>query len=831
MGEQTHHMKTLLLLLFPAICYSQVILTGLTKSDTEPIPFTNIIAKDKSGNEVGVSSDLDGKYILTLSEGEYTLSASAVGYKTISITKTIFSQTVFDFVFEEDKQLLNEVVVTSIAKKETVVSTISTIRSLSVVSDAISTETIRRTPDRTVGDALKRVNGVTIQNDRFVLVRGLSDRYNLAFLNRTTLPSTEPDRRSFSFDIIPSGLIDNIFVYKSASPDLPGDFGGGIVYVTTKEVSESFTALTLGTGWGSVSSLRGYEFVRPIRFPSTFPSTYDFRSANNTDKIRYTQLIGNPSIRSSTTIPNLNATVSVGRDWGKWKFLSVTSVRNSFGVNHIQRKDWQSPGELAYNYSDTLFSRTTLISSLLNISHIDKHRWSWKTIYNSQTNTTFLKRFGENYDNLQDVRTTSSNHLNTSVLNSQFQTRIGETDLGVGYNYIYRTQPDYRVNPIVRSLNTEDSFTTAWRDTYRFWSVLNEHSVVGSVSHKIGEWKFGGGFNQKFRTFNARIFRYQQTDLLDEITNNTDRYDATVSFGNLFGMYDTEFGKWKMSGGIRNEMARFLINTADFSGTPLELKGVFINILPSINLSYNLEKIKWRMSASKTVARPEFREVANFAYYDFVRNAQIVGNPDLRMTGIYNLDLKWEWYPSKSETVSVSAFGKRFENPIEQVVDNGSVPSNLILTFTNPKSAGLYGVEIEGRKNFREWLSFYTNTSVMSSNVSVNGVSRQLQGQSNYIINTGMNFNWGNNSFNISYNRIGERISAVGFQGYADIIENSRDLVDITYLKKIGKSEIKIAINDLFAQPSLYYQKSPNKQVLIKTNNEQIVSLNLNYNL
>ena len=261
------------------------------------------------------------------------------------------------------------------------------------------------------------------------------------------------------------------------------------------------------------------------------------------------------------------------------------------------------------------------------------------------------------------------------------------------------------------------------------------------------------------------------------------------------------------------------------------MKGLFVNILPSINLSYNLDKTKWRVSASKTVARPEFREVANFAYYDFVRNAQIVGNPDLRMAQIYNLDFKWELYPSKSETISFSTFGKNFVNPIEQVVDNGSVPSNLILTFTNPKSATLFGVEIEARKNVTEWLSFYTNTSLMKSNVSVNGISRQMQGQSNYIVNGGVNFNWKQNAFNISYNRIGERISAVGFQGYGDIMENARDLVDITYLRKIGKAEIKLTINDVFAQPSLYYQKLQNKQVLIKTNNEQIVSFNLNYTL
>ncbi len=119
------------------------------------------------------------------------------------------------FLFSQDtlfNKKLDNITVRSVTKKETNVAVLNTIRNSSVISDGLSVEFIKKTPDRTVGDALKRVNGVTIQNDKFVLVRGLADRYNLALLNKTYLPSTEPDRRAFSFDIIPSGLIDNIIV-------------------------------------------------------------------------------------------------------------------------------------------------------------------------------------------------------------------------------------------------------------------------------------------------------------------------------------------------------------------------------------------------------------------------------------------------------------------------------------------------------------------------------------------------------------------------------------------------------------------------------------------
>ena len=147
----------------------------------------------------------------------------------------------------------------------------------------------------------------------------------------------------------------------------------------------------------------------------------------------------------------------------------------------------------------------------------------------------------------------------------------------------------------------------------------------------------------------------------------------------------------------------------------------------------------------------------------------------------------------------------------------------------NPDQAHLYGVEIEVRKKMTDWMDFYANTSIMTSQVNVNGSKRQLQGQSNYIINGGLNLHKNSNTLNVTYNRVGDRISAVGFQGYLDIFENSRDIVDIVYLRKINKAEIKLAISDVLAQPSRYYQK--NRGDLIKINNEQTVSLTLNVNL
>ena len=820
--------RLLLLFLFSATAaYSQQVkLSGRSLDPSrEPIPFVNVSLATGGGT----ATDLNGFYTLALQSGKHSLEATAVGYKSIKIEIDITADRQLDFNFEEDRTQLSEVVVTSVAQKETQVAVVSAIKALSVVSDGISIETIKRTPDRNVADALKRVSGVTIQSDRFVLVRGLSDRYNLARFNKTQLPSTEPDRRSFSFDLIPTSLIENIIVYKSASPDLPGDFSGGIISVSTKEVTDDQTTVSLGTGWGSVSSLRRSSLVSATEFPATFPSTYSYRLSSTADKIAYTANLPKAEAREFTTIPNLNATLFTTKSFGKLKTLFSTSIRNSYALNYTDRKDYQSSTELAYNYRDTTYTQTLTANSLLNLTYLGKEKWSWKTVHSYQTANSFVTRYGENYDNVQEVRTTSANHIRNTVLNSQVDGKLAGFSVEAGYNYIRRRQPDYVVDPLVRSLNVEEPYSLAWRDTYRFWSSLSDHTINASVNRQFGDFKLGTGVAKKIRTFNARVFRYQNELVLDEITNNTDRYSADVNSGNAFAMYTKSIKDFKFSGGLRSEYISFNMQTADFGGQQINLRNSFVNLLPSANLSLDRGKTKWRGSVSRTVSRPEFREVANFAYYDFIRNAQVVGNPNLKLANVDNFDLKFERYVSREEILFVSLFGKRFTNPIEQVVAEGSVPSNLLLTYQNPDKAILFGVEVEARKYLGENLSVYTNGSLIRSSVNVNGVRRQMQGQSNYVVNGGVNYSRGNNSVNLSYNRVGERISAVGFQGYPDIWENSRNVLDLTFMKTVGKCEIKATLNDIIAQPSLFYQK-PGRE-LIKTNNETILSINLNYKL
>lgn len=743
----------------------------------------------------------------------------------VFLSNIVYSQ---DSLFNKK---LTEVTIRTVQRKNTDVAIINTVRNLPQISDAISSDFIKKTPDRNVADALKRVSGLTIQNDKFVVVRGLADRYNLAWLNNTSLPSTEPDRRAFSFDIIPTGVVDNIIVYKSPTANLPGDFSGGLVQVTTKEVTDKFFTINMGLGVGTLTTFNKFRLARPSVFPTTFPTTYTYRISSNGDKRLYTRQIENLLPQYTNALPNLNGGISFGLKSNKWNAVFSSTVRDSWAIAYTDRKDYQSSTELAYVYKDTLFTKRFTSSGLLNVTYLDGlKRMSWKTLVNYQNEGSFLFRTGDNFDNMQSVKSNAKNQLTTFVVNTQVEGKLKTVDFNFGWNYFFRDQPDYRVNPISKSLSTDEPYQIAWRDTYRFWSMLDEHTGNFTINKKINDYKIGGGYLRKWRAFDARVFRYQSDDMLDEITNNTDKYNADFDLANSYFMYDKGFGKWKLNTGLRGEYNRFKVGTADFSGQKLTINRQYLDFLPSLNLSYNLDKTKFRFSFSKTLARPEFREISNFAYYDFVRNAQILGNSNLEKTDIYNADLKWEVYPKSGENLFISVFGKRFNRPIEQIVADGSVPSNLLLTFNNPDKARLVGLELEWRKKVLSWLDFYTNASLMSSNVNVKGTNRQLQGQSNWIVNTGIILRKGHNMLNLTYNRVGDRISAVGFQGYPDIFENSRDVVDITILRKVGNNEIKLAIGDVLAQPSIYYQKTQNRQ-LIKTRNEATISLSINLTL
>jgi TonB-dependent receptor len=212
------------------------------------------------GTGKGAQADFDGKFsINNVADGKYTIVVSYISYTTKKITGvTVKGGDVVQLNVQLDASSsgdLAEVEVVVTLNKENNTALVLQQKNNTSVSDGVSAETIRRTPDRNTSDVLKRVTGVTIQDDKFVIVRGLNERYNASYLNGAPLPSTEPDKKAFAFDLFPANMLDNIVVNKTATPDMPSEFAGGIVQVNTKSIPEkNFVSVSGGMGYNSVTT-------------------------------------------------------------------------------------------------------------------------------------------------------------------------------------------------------------------------------------------------------------------------------------------------------------------------------------------------------------------------------------------------------------------------------------------------------------------------------------------------------------------------------------------------------------------------------------------------
>ncbi|MDR1937647.1 MAG: TonB-dependent receptor, partial [Tannerellaceae bacterium] len=197
------------------------------------------------GTTVGAVTDIDGRFrIEGVRPGVYSLSASYVSYQTQTLTDVRVSagqETSLAIVLDDADLQLQNVTVVAQRRLGTEMAVLNTVRNSLPVASGISSQQIARTQDNDAAEVLRRIPGVTIIDDRFIVVRGLAQRYNNVWLNEAATPSGETDSRAFSFDVLPSSLIDNMMIFKSPSPELPADFSGGFVRISTKNIPEGNT--------------------------------------------------------------------------------------------------------------------------------------------------------------------------------------------------------------------------------------------------------------------------------------------------------------------------------------------------------------------------------------------------------------------------------------------------------------------------------------------------------------------------------------------------------------------------------------------------------------
>ncbi len=516
------------------------------------------------------------------------------------------------------------------------------------------------------------------------------------------------------------------------------------------------------------------------------------------------------------------------------------------------------------------------------------HKITFRNTFNVNSEDATINRFGDNKINEQFIKATSAQFTSNTLMVNQlsgehvFTKRKIKLQWTGAYNNIVRNTPDLRKTYYsINYANPDDSTYTANvpmgkaspNFAGKFYSTLNENVYNGKVDFTVPftiqnvaqSVKVGGFIQNKNRDFSARVLGYVISNIskfdsklldlpeekifdqanmsdngfrLDDITQPTDKYTASSDLHAGYIMFDNKFlKKMRAVWGVRYEGFSQELKTKNNKET-VSIQHEFKSILPSLNLTYALnKKTNIRFCASKTLSRPEFREMSRFAFYDFNSNAVIQGNDSLVQASIQNYDLRYEIYPGKGELFSFSLFYKRFDKPVEQVFISQGAGSRLRY-FQNGNYANDYGAELEFRKslsfiNENEksiWsnISLFGNVAIIKSIVKLDDVSaeatseRPLQGQSPYLINVGASFNHAATGITstLLYNRIGKRLSEVGNYSYPDIYENARDVIDFQLSKKVfNKLDIRLNFTDLLHQPFLFYQNNDENTNYTKTDN------------
>ena len=402
------------------------------------------------------------------------------------------------------------------------------------------------------------------------------------------------------------------------------------------------------------------------------------------------------------------------------------------------------------------------------------------------------------------------------------------------YSRASRDEPDTRENIYEDRGDGTYTFRDVTHSGSRFFFDLEDDEYNARVDWKIplgaeGLFKFGGLLRDRARTFDVRRFRFLPADQVDatvnlsdppeilfqtqniaprvfelrESTRSTDNYLADHNIYSSYLMLDLPItAKWQVMTGVRLESSDQKVTTYDpfaASVRPLIASLETLDWLPGLNVTYRLtDRMNLRLAASRTITRPDFRELAPFEFTDFVGGRTILGNPDLERTQIDNFDFRWETFPQIGGILAVSAFYKRFQKPIEQIVQP---QAEVRITYENAESANNYGLELEARQNLgilTETLrkfSINTNAALISSQVVLpedvgiqTSSERPLQGQCPYIVNVSIGFedpNWGISSA-IAYNIFGRRLSEVGNHGAPDVYEQPRGQLDASFSRTVA---------------------------------------------
>ena len=854
------------------------------------------------GTNIVAATDLDGNFKLSglNVDAKYTLTVTYVAYKNKKIDGVRASDQpqMISVALTPDEQTLGEVTVTGVARRNTEAAMVQVAKNSPVIVNNVSAQEIGKTQDTNAGEVIRRVPGVSLIDDKFVMVRGLSQRYNNVWINGGVAPSSEADSRAFSFDLIPSAQIDNMQIVKTPSPEYPADYTGGFVLVNTKDIpTGNIFQVSVGGNWNTATDFKDFNYAKGsgtdfLGFDNGLRNLDGgFRSSLRSIGNGGTDLLGNGlnndwMVRSMKPWGDLKLSANLGRRWklGENQMGMIAAVNytneyrtfsdmqnNQFGV-YDERNDRSI---YLSNSLDNQYNHNARLGAMLNLTLLTangNNKFQFKNIFNQLGNDRYTYREGRDEQSNQ-TRSAEYYYRSRTTYNGQFTgkhtLKVDELDWSLSYSYANRNVPDRRRYLTNDALETGVIQLTTGNDISREWTRLDEHILSAAVNDRhdftFGSWKpvlkVGAYGEYRTRDYKTREFIYnwepenntlpsdfRKSDIpsllsneanfgadklyLLEEPNRRDDYKGHNTLGAGYLAASLPFGNLSVYAGLRYEYDKMelITNTRDDRESPLSHYYKYNDLFPSVNATYKFtDKHQMRLSYGKTVNRPEFREVSPSVFYDFDLAADVKGNTELTSCYVQNVDLRYEFYPSRGEMISVALFYKYFDAPIEWTYTL-SGGNRMIYSYVNADHANNYGVEVDIKKDLSfiglKGLSWSFNGALIKSRVNFSSVANQenrpMQGQSPYLVNTGLfykNEKWQLDAA-LLYNRIGKRIIGVGrSEGTTsgnetlrvpDSYEMPRDVIDLSLSKKFGSHwELKFNVRDLLAQ-KVYYKEFVN---------------------
>ena len=528
-----------------------------------PIPGVTVQVTEENLNK---AANVDGQFSFSLIAGKkYSLKITGVGYQTKivdEVTVEAGKTTILNINIDAASKTEGEVVIRSSARKESIASLIALQKNTSVVAQVISAEAIRRSPDKNTGEILKRVPGLSLQENKYIIVRGLADRYNLAMLNGILLSSTEPDRKTFSFDIFPASIIDNIVINKAFIPELPGEWAGGLIQVNTKDIpAKNFLSVQIGTGFntqtqgkdfytykGSNTDWLGYDNgARSL--PAGLPLKSAFNDLQKGDKTAYGKKFSNVWTADKQSNAPLDKIFQLSGGFNtrlgnnnKMSALLALNYRSSSRRNEFQNQINTITGGVATlinDYNNNKYSKDVLAGVLANITFQlgSNNKISFKNILNVSTSNYATLRTGKDFDgsaivnNIDlglNIKATelafkANTFFNTQVSGDHNISRIKSKFHWFGsFNILDQYIPDQRRIQYVQDDPTNPSSpyalqsatSTSQKSGSRYFGSLSDYiyTAGGDISktftiNKTAQSIKGGYFFQvKDRLFDARPF-------------------------------------------------------------------------------------------------------------------------------------------------------------------------------------------------------------------------------------------------------------------------------------------------------------------------------------